>query len=454
MSITNISPSSNNINIANDNSITSPTTDPLIVPTFASWFSPEGISDIEKLAFPELAKTDDPFVNTYRQFRNYIVETYRARPGEYLSLTACRRNLAGDVAVISKIHSFLEQWGLVNYSQLTSLEAATNASTLNNKSGYFWQLPADHRLAHNCTLPDLSGLEVDCPTCQKPLGSGLVPFYALVDRNSGIPDVASIRCPECFSNGILPAGKSSIDYIKVDPNIWRQSSWSDNDTLKLLELVESQSSADNTPSNLDWDTIAEQMQKRKEQCIWYFLKLPFPVQVLQPQSYEESLTSKQNIDVNSLPFAFVRNPTMALLTFLASQVHPQVASAAAQAALKELSSKSDDQKQEILDNNTYLASVTLAVATVRAKQLADEERAKIAQLHDNIVALQLRKVQQKMAQLEAMARGVEEEKKAVEAQRVAVFYERYKLFSKMKELDSKNPTPPPLSSGSSSKMQQ
>ena len=29
--------------------------------------------------------------------------------------TACRRNLAGDVCAIMRVHAFLEQWGLINY---------------------------------------------------------------------------------------------------------------------------------------------------------------------------------------------------------------------------------------------------------------------------------------------------------------------------------------------------
>ena len=36
-------------------------------------------------------------------------------PTEYLTSTACRRNLAGDVCAIMRVHAFLEQWGLVNY---------------------------------------------------------------------------------------------------------------------------------------------------------------------------------------------------------------------------------------------------------------------------------------------------------------------------------------------------
>lgn len=44
-----------------------------------------------------------------------MVDTYRLNPTEYITSTACRRNLAGDVCAITRVHAFLEQWGLINY---------------------------------------------------------------------------------------------------------------------------------------------------------------------------------------------------------------------------------------------------------------------------------------------------------------------------------------------------
>lgn len=44
-----------------------------------------------------------------------MIDTYRLNPTEYLTSTACRRNLAGDVCAIMRVHGFLEQWGLINY---------------------------------------------------------------------------------------------------------------------------------------------------------------------------------------------------------------------------------------------------------------------------------------------------------------------------------------------------
>lgn len=99
----------------------------------------------------------------YLAYRNFMIDTYRLNPQEYLTSTSCRRNLAGDVCaimrwldgsvicnfnnggtvkfiwyrdtettkevtvtvtrehlsmkslVLFRVHAFLEQWGLVNY---------------------------------------------------------------------------------------------------------------------------------------------------------------------------------------------------------------------------------------------------------------------------------------------------------------------------------------------------
>ena len=51
----------------------------------------------------------------YLAYRNFMIDSFRLNPVEYLSVTACRRNLAGDVGSVLRVHGFLEQWGLVNY---------------------------------------------------------------------------------------------------------------------------------------------------------------------------------------------------------------------------------------------------------------------------------------------------------------------------------------------------
>ena len=37
-------------------------------------------------------------------------------PDTYLSVTSCRRLLAGDACAILRVHEFLEHWGLINFN--------------------------------------------------------------------------------------------------------------------------------------------------------------------------------------------------------------------------------------------------------------------------------------------------------------------------------------------------
>lgn len=89
----------------------------IVVPSYAAWFDYNAIHQIEKRAMPEFfnGKNKSKTPDVYVAYRNFMIDTYRLNPFEYVSATACRRNLAGDVCSIVRLHSFLEQWGLLNY---------------------------------------------------------------------------------------------------------------------------------------------------------------------------------------------------------------------------------------------------------------------------------------------------------------------------------------------------
>ena len=89
----------------------------IIIPSYSAWFDYNAIHAIEKRALPEFfnGKNKSKTPEVYMAYRNFMIDTYRLNPMEYLSATACRRNLAGDVCAIMRVHAFLEQWGLVNY---------------------------------------------------------------------------------------------------------------------------------------------------------------------------------------------------------------------------------------------------------------------------------------------------------------------------------------------------
>lgn len=98
--------------------IGSSTSEEFPIPSCSSWFRFEEINEIERRALPEffpseVTKFKSPEI--YREYRDFMIKTFRMRPKEYLSVTTCRRYLTGDVTSIMRIHAFLEQWGLINY---------------------------------------------------------------------------------------------------------------------------------------------------------------------------------------------------------------------------------------------------------------------------------------------------------------------------------------------------
>ncbi|KAJ2504167.1 SWI/SNF and RSC complex subunit Ssr2, partial [Coemansia sp. RSA 2049] len=92
-------------------------TQEVIIPSYAAWFSLSGTHENERRALPEFfnSRNMSKTPTIYKEYRNFMVNTYRLNPSEYLTVTACRRNLAGDVCAIMRVHAFLEQWGLINY---------------------------------------------------------------------------------------------------------------------------------------------------------------------------------------------------------------------------------------------------------------------------------------------------------------------------------------------------
>ena len=89
----------------------------IILPSYSTWFDMHLIHPLEKKSLPEFfnSRNRSKTPAVYKDYRDFMINTYRLNPVEYLTVTACRRNLAGDVCAIMRVHAFLEQWGLINY---------------------------------------------------------------------------------------------------------------------------------------------------------------------------------------------------------------------------------------------------------------------------------------------------------------------------------------------------
>lgn len=117
----------------------------VVLPSYSVWFDMNKVDNIEKKELPEFfnSRNRSKTPAVYRDYRNFMVNTYRLNPIEYLTVTACRRNLAGDVCAIMRVHAFLEKWGLINY-QVSSRQGSSLCILTNQHNR--WMLTKDHQL--------------------------------------------------------------------------------------------------------------------------------------------------------------------------------------------------------------------------------------------------------------------------------------------------------------------
>jgi len=100
------------------------------IPEYASWFDITKIHEIERNIFSEYFDNSSSLrtEKIYKEYRDFMIFAYQQNPQNYLTQTACRRNLAGDVGSILRIHSFLEHWGLINFLVVPEMAIIHNIS--------------------------------------------------------------------------------------------------------------------------------------------------------------------------------------------------------------------------------------------------------------------------------------------------------------------------------------
>ncbi|KAG0275645.1 hypothetical protein BGZ95_008535 [Linnemannia exigua] len=339
-------------------------TQEVIIPSYSAWFSLSKIHEIEQKSLPEFftLKNRNKSPAVYKEYRDFMVNTYRLNPSEYLTVTACRRNLAGDVCAIIRVHALLEQWGLINYQ----VDPDTRPSTVGPSFSGHYRVTADTPKGLQPFQPSTSSPEPTKPrTGAKTPGASKLDLNLELRRNIYTPgpipvasegdETAEKRqlfscftcgndctknryhsiktknfelCANCYLEGRFPSTMSSGDFIRFQSQGYKQASdepWTDQETLLLLEGLEM--------FDEDWNLVAEHVGTRgREQCILQFLQLPIEDPYLLGKT-EGEVGSGQS---NRVPFSESENPVMSVVAFLASVVNPGVAAAAAQSALKEL----------------------------------------------------------------------------------------------------------------------
>uniref|UniRef100_A0A674DGR2 SWI/SNF related BAF chromatin remodeling complex subunit C1b n=1 Tax=Salmo trutta TaxID=8032 RepID=A0A674DGR2_SALTR len=377
----------------------------IIVPSYTAWFNYNCIHQIEKRALPEFFngqnKSKSPEI--YLAYRNFMIDSYRLNPQEYLSSTSCRRNLTGDVCAVMRVHALLEQWGLVNY-------------------------------------------QVDAESRPLPMGPPPTPhFNTLADTPSGLAPLQHRPLQVSSSQQMLFFPERSVEkpsdsqnfglrtdlYARKHPKSKGASSgrdWTEQETLLLLEALEVYRD--------DWNKVSEHVGSRtQDECILHFLRLP-----IEDPYLEDSASSLGPLAYQPVPFSQSENPVMSTVAFLASVVDPRVASAAAKAALgacmrvcvcvreresesafvltRSLEVERDEGRRlaelELVDGTvTTAAAAALGAAATKAKHLAAVEERKIKSLVALLVETQMKKLEIKLRHFEELETIMDREKEAL-----------------------------------------
>ncbi|KAI0792381.1 SWIRM-domain-containing protein [Abortiporus biennis] len=376
----------------------------VIIPSYAAWFDMSKIHPVERRALPEFfnSRNRSKTPAIYKDYRDFMVNTYRLRPSEYLTVTACRRNLAGDVCAIMRVHAFLEQWGLINYQidpeqrpaalappftghfrvildtprGLQSLHPGTrpNPNTQTKVSANGTQpppsaTPASLELRSSIYQTTAKASRQVTPADATTLANGATQANGVMGRpqdakyqcdTCGV-DCTPVRyhslkvkdfelCPPCYLDGRFPSSMFSGDFVKLTQTqgvngvhhgagAGTEDEWSDQELLLLLEGVEMYDD--------DWSAIEEHVGSRSaQQCIRKFLELPIEDQYIATEGDMGPLRYAR------VPFEQADNPVMSVVAFLAGVVGPSVAAEAAKTALHALTdgdSKMADSTEESKD---------------------------------------------------------------------------------------------------------
>lgn len=325
----------------------------VIVPSFAKWFDLSKIHDIEKKSLPDFFVEDGSGYKSsqdYKYIRDFIVNTFRLNPKEYLTITAVRRNLSGDVTNIIRIHQFLEQWGLINYQ----IDPKTKSSVLGPQYTGHFQITLDAPQGLVPFVPENAELTKAIPsnvTKTDDLNNENIPtakenelplnleirrnVYATGEKKTNYKtnnivhyscsicgkdttevryhnlkiksymynptstiNNASVLCEICYDQGLFPLSFHSSDFIQLK-RTEEGEKWSEQEILLLLEGIEmfgtyeppSSTGPVNVNANLNnqWDKISEHVAtKTREQCIIKFIQLPIEDKFLTKLIKEEN----------------------------------------------------------------------------------------------------------------------------------------------------------------------
>lgn len=423
----------------------------IIIPSYASWFNMKKIHQIERDSLPEFFKTSHPSKSPkiYANYRNFMINAYRLNPNEYLTLTACRRTLVGDVSTIMRVHRFLNKWGLINYQ----------VNPLFKPSYALEKLPNGSLVG----LPYCGDFNVQFDTPR-----GLFPFntYKPSPGNVNLDKLKQLigSNPTASENGSIASGNESSE---GEPPLKKQKletgDWSPKELAALLLGIKNHKH--------DWFQIAKSVGNNRtpQECILKFLNMPI----------EDKYTELSDKDLGVLKYApnfpvlSADNPVISNLIFIANFVDADVVKAASAKACKVMDSKILDKIEEVYGEKTDsddktqngakkspsesngsvvpddlqdilktefnedahdgidvikdAATTTLGAVAARSHLFATYEEREMQKITQTIINQELNKVEVKLNKVKVLEKVFEKERRNLERQQNEIFLDRLAL---------------------------
>ncbi|AOA63956.1 RSC chromatin remodeling complex component [Komagataella phaffii CBS 7435] len=458
-------------------------TKPVIVPSYAQWFDINTIHDIEKRSLPEFfpplsdnSKLKSPEI--YLEFRNFMIHTYRLNPIEYLTVTAARRNLAGDVASISRVHGFLQTWGLINYQ----IDPRTKSSLTGPQYTGHFQISVDTPrglsplIPKNATVIKGKDTPSTTPSVTEPktpqdLEGNEIPYNLEIRRNvyDSTQDAITLKgedkftstvigtkyffcnscgndstttryhnlkaksniCSKCFEQGQFPASFQSCDFVNLEKIATTSdaSAWTDQEVLLLLEAIELYDD--------DWNRICGHVGSRtKEQCISKFIQLPIEDRYLNQQLHKKKqFYSEKLIGSSEGTLKGPREPVVETVSntiaHLIKTVDPDLAANTLSKAISGIDKGTEDED--------IARAAKLAIGTMAGEAYLKQKETLLQQegLVKQVVELELKKIELKLNKLSIVEKTLDLEKKSLAKQKSDLLIDRISLRKQVLKVQSK-----------------
>ncbi|OAV91480.1 hypothetical protein PTTG_05088 [Puccinia triticina 1-1 BBBD Race 1] len=375
-------------------------TQAIIIPSYAAWFDLTKIHPLEKKSLPEFfnGRNRSKVPSIYKDYRDFIVNSYRLNPSEYLTVTACRRNLAGDVCAIMRVHAFLEQWGIINYQVDLDTRPAPVGPPFTGHFRVLLDTPRGFMPLHSGTVSRKTPASLSAPAAPSVPAPPSAPGSAAPSQQQGAPLNIDLRkdiyantsesgpqvircdvcgtdcskvsyhhtrlrnydiCPNCYQEGRFGSQMNSAEFIKLDRPIGMpvDSKWTDQELLLLLEGLEMHSD--------DWEKIAQHVggTKTKEECILQFLRMPIEDEFLRGSNAE--LNTSSILGLGKIPLSGAENPVLSVLSFLVGLVEPEL--------VAEMAGKSVDKIKQDLRSQVLAIQEDSARKSSESQKMAGEE---------------------------------------------------------------------------------